>query len=209
MVATPPCDQPIIAKRFWSTALTIGSNDAALNEFKRAQQLDPMSLYATLTMGTAFYFSRQYDQAAKQYQRVLELDPNFPLAHRWLAKTYEQNKKYDEAIREFQKAEALLGESADSSPALAVVYALSGRENIARGMLDQLKKDHASPYHIAAVYACLGEKDRAFEWLQKAYQERDAQLIELKIEPEFDSLHSDPRFAEMIKQLGIPSKNAQ
>lgn len=187
--------------------VTVGSFDQALEEFKRAQQLDPLSLYVNLTVGMPFFFSKQYDKAGRQFNKVIEMDPNFALAHRWLAKTYQQEGRYEQARTEFEKAISLLGGGAESAPALGYIDAITGKQAAARALLDQLKKTsqrHDFSYYIAIIYAGLGEKDHAFEWLDRAYEERLGEMVDLKNDPQLDSLRSDPRFSKLIERTGFP-----
>jgi DNA-binding winged helix-turn-helix (wHTH) protein/TolB-like protein/Flp pilus assembly protein TadD len=182
----------------------------AQSEFKRAEQIDPLSLYTNLTAGMAYFFSGEYDKAGAQYKRVVEMDPNFWLAHRWLGKTYAQEGKYDQAIAEFQTVVKLHGGNVAQSPALACVYALGGKQAEARQVLQELlrvaKQKYVSPYNIAMIYATLGEKDQAFDWLAKDLKEHGDNLVFLGIEERFDGLHSDSRFADLVRQVGIPER---
>ncbi len=182
--------------------------DEAQSEFQRAEQIDPLSLYTNLTAGVPYFFSGQYDKAATQFKKVSEMDPNFWLAHRWLGKTYEQQGKYDEAIAEFQTVIKLHGGNITQSPALGCVYALAGRQKEARQVLADLlrmaKQKYVSAYTIAMLYATLGDKDQAFVWLARDAKARNDDLVFLRVEDRFKTLRSDPRFADLVKQVGIP-----
>jgi tetratricopeptide (TPR) repeat protein len=188
----------------------LGSFDAANKEFEDAHQIEPLSLYTNLTVGAAYFYSRQYEKASAQFSKIVEMDSNFAPAHRWLAKTLEQTGKYDEAIAEAQKVIRMGGPSGASKAGLAYAYAVAGRPNEARQVLadlQQASKDHyVSPYSLAAIYAGLGEKDRAFEWLEKDFSERDNSLIFLAVDQQFVNLRPDPRFAELVKKIGIPAR---
>ena len=188
--------------------VSLGRYDEALEEFKLAQQLEPLSLYTNLTLGMPYFHSRQYEKAAAQYQKVAEMNTDFWLAHWWLARTYEQAGKYEDALAEYQKMAKLRGENLSQFPVVGYLYAISGKQAEARQILEEAlrtAKDHyAPPYAIAVVYAGLGEKEKAFEWLEKSLKERSAEMVFLKIDQRFDSLHSDPRFAQLVKELGLP-----
>jgi Flp pilus assembly protein TadD len=136
------------------------------------------------------------------------MDSSFWLAHRWLAKTYEEQGKYDEAITEFQQVVRLRGGNMAQAPALGYVYALSGRQAEARQVLAELqrisKERHVSPNAIAIIYVGLGDKDHAFEWLAKEFKEHGDAMVTLKVDQRFDILRSDPRFAALVKDVGIP-----
>jgi tetratricopeptide (TPR) repeat protein len=118
-----------------------------------------------------------------------------------------QQGMYDQAIAAFQKAIPLSGDSPDEPAMLARAYALSGEKDEARKILDDLKeqskKRYVAPTVVASIHAALGEKDQAFVWLDKAYDEHDAILVQLKVEPIFDELRSDPRFTVLLKRVGL------
>lgn len=188
--------------------VSVGSFDAALAEFQRAQHLNPLSLYINVTLGMPFFYSHQYDKAIEQYQRVTEMDPKFPLAHRWLGKAYEQKRMYGEALAEFQKYISFGGESVEQAPAIGYIYALSGKPAEARQILDKLLKTstqrYVSAYSIAVIDIGLGEKDQAVEWLQRGVAEHGSDMVFINFDQRFDSLHSDPRFAELAHKIGFP-----
>ena len=184
--------------------------DDAQSEFRRAEQIDPLSLYTNLTAGIGSYYSSQYDKAAAQFRKVIEMDPNFWLAHRWLGKTYERLGKYDEAIREYQTVVSLHGGNMAHAPTLACVYAEAGRKTEARQVLADIlkaaKQKYVSPHGLAMIYATLGDNDQAFAWLAKELQAHDDNLVFLRVEERFQALRPDPRFADLVKQVGIPQQ---
>lgn len=187
--------------------LSLGKFDEALDEFKLAQQLEPLSLYTNLTLGTPYFYLRQYEKAAGQYSRVVDMNPDFWLAHWWLAKTYEQEGKYDEALAEYQKMAKLRGENLSQFPIVGYLYAISGKEAEARKILEESERarnQHVPPYPMAVISMGLGEKERALEWLEKSLKERETVMIFLKIDQRFDGLHTDPRFLQLVKELGPP-----
>jgi TolB-like protein/DNA-binding winged helix-turn-helix (wHTH) protein/Tfp pilus assembly protein PilF len=188
--------------------ISVGSYDGAEKEFERARQIEPLSLYTNVTVGAAFFYSRQYDKAAAQLKRVVEMDPSFGIAHSWLARTYEQTGRFDEAISETQKVIKIGGGTAAQQAALGYAYSVSGQQAEAHRVLAELQ--HASkdryipPYSLASIYAGLGQKDRAFEWLEKALKDRDNSMVFLSVDQRLEGLHSDPRFTELVKRVGIP-----
>jgi len=193
---------------FYCQALdTIGKPQDSIAEMRRALELDPFSLSMNMEMGWSFYIARDYDQAIAQCRKVIELDPNFTAAYSCTAQAYEQKKMYAEAIADMNKAKALVGDDPGLIEELACAYALSGQKTEAQKLLDALKerstREYVDPGLIALIYTSLGEKDQAFEWLEKAYQARSSWMTWLKVEPKFDSLRSDPRFTDLMRRVGI------
>ncbi|MCI0487880.1 MAG: protein kinase [Blastocatellia bacterium] len=186
----------------------MGRFDEAFREIKRAQELDPLSLPINTNAGWIMHLARRYDEAIEQYRKTLELDPGFILAHRRLGQTYKQKGMYDEAIEELQIALALSGDDTETVAALGHAYAKSGRELGAVKVLEalkQLSKERYIPaYFIARIHIGLGEKDRAFEWLEKTCEERYGFLVYLKVDPVFDPLREDARFADLMRRVGLP-----
>ncbi len=184
-----------------------GRFDQAIVQASRSRQLDPLSVLSNSGVQEAYYMSRQYDRAIEAGRKTLELDPENALSHVFLGQSYQQKSMFSEAISEYEKARQI-----DSSPwvlaPLGNGYAVAGRTADARKVLTELdaaaKQRYVSPYNYALVYTGLGDKDQAFAWLNKADQERNDYLIYLKVEPLFDSLRSDPRFADLLKRIGVP-----
>ncbi|MEP6570984.1 MAG: protein kinase [Acidobacteriota bacterium] len=193
----------------WLQAM--GRHGEAIAERKKAQEMDPLSLVINFEWGLSFYFARDYDQAIKQLQATLELDQNFRPAQTLLATAYEQKGMYDEAIAGFKKVISLKGGTGGNEialPSLGHAYAGSGKKNEAHRVLDELKQRSAQEYvpatSFAFVYAGLGEKNQAFAALEQGYKDHLFQMQWLKVEPRWDSLRSDPRFAELIHRMDLP-----
>jgi TolB-like protein/Tfp pilus assembly protein PilF/tRNA A-37 threonylcarbamoyl transferase component Bud32 len=184
-----------------------GRLQEAIAEIKRAQELDPLSLIINTVTGMVFYWARQYDLAIQEYRKTLEMDPDFEIAHYLLGWVFGQKGLYDEAIAELRRAEGFSGGAAKHLARLAQVYAATGAETEARKILEQLnelsKQTYVPPCFFAIVCAGLGEKDQAFAWLDKACAERDSYLLDLKVDPIYDNLRSDPRFDEMVRRIGL------
>ncbi len=187
--------------------LAMGRFDEATTEIKRAYDLDPLSLSISVSMGLPFYWSRRYDQAIEQFRRTLEFDPSFPLVHVLLGQAYVEKGMFKEAICELETARTL----EDTPRARAILgYALgvAGRTDEAARILSELEElageKYVSPYFRVLIYTALGERDQALEWLSKAYEERGEWLVWLKVDPKLDSLRSDPRFKEALKNVGLP-----
>ena len=140
--------------------------------------------------------------------KTVEMDPTYALAHWYLGLAYEQRGMFAEAIEEFQKAVALSQRNPTYLASLGHGYAMAGQGAEARKLLQELrelsKQRYVLPYCFAVIHAGLGEKDEAFAYLEKGYQERDSWLNQLKVEPRLDGLRSDPRFADLVRRVGLP-----
>jgi serine/threonine-protein kinase len=185
----------------------LGRFDEGLAELKRAQELDPLSLIINADIGEVYIWARQYDKAVEQLRKTIEMDQNFYYAHWHLGLAYESKGSFQEAIAEYQKA-LQLEDDPWVRALLGHAYAASGKRDEALKVLNQLKETskqrYVPAYGIAVVYAGLGEKDEAFRWLEKSYQDHANDLVILKVDPLLDSLHSDPRFADLVRRVGLP-----
>jgi TolB-like protein/Tfp pilus assembly protein PilF len=181
--------------------------DEALAEIKQAQNLDPLSPAINTGMGYVLYEMGQYDKAKDQHKQVLDLDPGFMLAHSNLGFVYEVQGKFDEAIEEYWEVRKLVGSSTFGLSDLGRALARSGKRSDALIILDQFLElsRQGSPvsFDIAQIYYGLGDKNKAFEWLEKAYQERSFGLLYLKSDPIWESLRSDPRFIALLKKMRL------
>ncbi len=215
----------VTAERELKSAIEINSNDAtahqlyayclevtgrpddALAEIRLAQELDPLSLVINCDVGIRYYFSRQYDRAIDQYLKTLEMDPNLFIAHIWLERAYEQKGMYEEAVSEYQERLTILSGNTERATALGHAFKTSGFKGVLQTELDELeqlsKARYVSPLDIATIYTRLDQRDRAFEWLDKAHEERCGLLPLLDLDPSFDSLRSDPRFDALRKKVGL------
>jgi serine/threonine protein kinase/tetratricopeptide (TPR) repeat protein len=198
------------AHQWYGDALIqMGRLQEAIVEEKRAVELDPFSLVINRDLGDALYLARQYDQAIEQYRRTLELDPNFITVHAGLGAAYLHKSLYKEGIAEFEKELAISPHSAYALAGLGYANAVTGRRAEAQKLLDQLnqlsKQEYVPAVFRAQMYAGLGEKDQAFEWLEKSYEDRSiANLAEIKVDPQFDPLRSDPRFQDLLRRMNLP-----
>ena len=187
---------------------SMGRFDEAVREAKRAQELDPLSVEKLAGIGEAFYFHRQYDQAIEEYRKALEMDLNSGFSHWALGRAFTAQGKYNQAIEELKKAIPLSGDSPDEPAELARTYALAGRRDEALRIVGELRQrsEHkqVAPTVMAAIYGALGDKTEAFALLDKAFDQREFILVMLNVEPMFDPLRSDPRFAELLKRVGLP-----
>lgn len=155
----------------------------------------------------------QNDQAIEQLKKTLELDKSFVMARHYLGQAYERKVMYQEAIAELQKVRDLYGPSQIASGLLGHAYAVAGLRGEAQKMIEELKeqsqREYVCPYNIAIIHVGLGEKDQAFEWLEKAYEDRGDDLIYLEVEATFDPLRSDPRFTDLVRRIGLSTAEHQ
>ena len=185
----------------------MGRLDEASVELMKATELDPLWLMHGVYLGNVYYYEGRYDEAIKQYNRVLEMNSEFWLAHGYRAFTYEKQKRFKEADVDLQKVLAAFPHT-NAKAAIGELYALQGKKaeahKIVRELKENSKKEYVSDYWLATVYVALGEKDEAFRLLENAYNERSFWLIDLKVDPRFDDLHSDVRFQDLLHRVGLP-----
>jgi len=188
--------------------MSMGRTTESIAEMNRAHDLDPLSTSTNFSLGSRLYMAREYDQAIEQLRNTIDMDPGFVLPHLVLGQAYEQKKAYDQAITELRRAVDFSQNSPPVLAALARTYAVSGRTTEARNLLDQLmqqsKKQYVSPFYVAIVYAGLGEKDQALDWLEKAYGDHSNAIVFLKVDPQLDTLRASPRFHELQRKLRLP-----
>jgi tetratricopeptide (TPR) repeat protein len=186
----------------------MGLHEESIREFKRALELDPMSPIINTNLGWTYYFARQYDQAIQQEKRTLEIAPDFLEPYRRLAIAYEMKGMYPQAIEQYPKFPAADKSSPRELAALESAFAKRGAQGYWQKRIqmdnERSQKGFVSPGEFAFAYAMLGEKDKAFQWLEKAFEQRDDSLQYLKVEPEFDNLRSDPRFQDLLRRMNFP-----
>jgi serine/threonine protein kinase/tetratricopeptide (TPR) repeat protein len=180
-------------------------------EMEHADQLDPVSPALNLALGYRLYYAHQYPQAIEQCQKTLAIDPSFVMAHVCLGRSYEQTTMFSEAMAELRKALDLSDGDSNELAALGRALAASGQSGEARMVLNQLqersRQTYVQPMWIAVIDLALGDKEQAFDWMQKAYADRSSWLIYLKIDPYFDSVRSEQRFADLLRRVGLPPSN--
>lgn len=201
------------AHQWYSNALAIqGRFREAISEIKRAQEINPLSMMDASIAGWTYYHARQYDLALAELQRSLETDRKFGNGYLMLGNVYERLGKFDEAIETTHRALEFMEGSIMPFWVLGYTLAASGRHAEARAVIAQLdelsQKRYVSPYYYALIYTGLGDSDKAFEWFDKAYENRDEWLIWLGTEPKLDELRSDPRFSGLLRRVGLRGDEA-
>ncbi len=195
-------------QRYSLYSIAMGHFDESLEQIKKARELDPLSISINSSLGWRLYLARQYDRSIAQLRDTLELDPSYEWAHFILGQAYEQKHEFNPARAELQKAVELSHNSPLMISALAHANALSGNQDEALRLLQQLmaqsKKRYVSPFYVATVYIGLGKTETAMDWMEKAFADRSNGLVFLKVEPELDPLRSNPRFITLQKRLNFP-----
>jgi TolB-like protein len=185
----------------------MGRLDEALDELLVAQSLDPVSSIVACDVAVIHHYRRDFDAALDQCDHTIELNSHFWRAYLTLGLIQEQRKDFDESAAAFQRAIHLSPHTPRLHSALARTYALSGKQKLALGILRKLealsKSRYVSPFEFATIRFALGQSDRGFTWLTKACQDRAFELIHVKVDPRFDPLRDDRRFAAVERLLGV------
>jgi eukaryotic-like serine/threonine-protein kinase len=183
-------------------------NDEGIREGRLAQTLDPLSPIINTSLGVTLMSAGEYGSGFELLKRTFELAPTFPEPHLWVSKAYGSRGLYPEAMSEAQQAATYSGRAPRYVAGVGDALAAAGKRAEAHGIIDELvrssKSGHVSPFYIAEVYSTLGERDQAFEGLEKAYQLRDDELVWILIDPSFDNIRSDPRYADLLRRMGLP-----
>jgi tetratricopeptide (TPR) repeat protein len=174
---------------------------------QKAIQLDPLSSPINTDKGFLLYYSGQYNDAEKTLGETLQINPKNPLTHLWMGRTYQEKKQFNKAIDEYRQTLSYNNNWPVAWAAIGSAYGFAGQNMMAKNIIDTLlalsDKHYVTPYGIALVYASVNEKDKAFEWLNKALEERSHWLVWLKIDPRFKSLRNDMRFINLLEKIGL------
>jgi TolB-like protein/Tfp pilus assembly protein PilF len=188
--------------------LPMGRTAEAIGEIQRSVELEPLNVDMGANLAAAYMYARQNERALEQARKTYDLEPNFVGGRIWLATVYDANGMYEQAIELCEKS---LRDDPANPPFLTLAgyaYAKAGQrqkaEEIIKRWKEIAKTQYVSHYWIAPIYAVLGERDHAFEELEKAYLERDYFMPRLKIDPFMDSLRDDPRFKDLAQRIGLP-----
>ncbi len=181
----------------------LAKHDEAIAESNKGLALDPLSPLINWDLAFSYYWARRYDDAIEQDHKTLEIDPNYVRSIYQIGLSYEQKGMFDRAFEQYLKRAAIEGGTAEIM-ALKEAYATSGVRGYYRKQLDlEMAKAPPRTCTVAALYARLDDKESAFEWLQKAIEERSSELIYIKVSPAFDNIRSDPRFVDLMKRVGL------
>ena len=184
-----------------------GRHEKAIAESRRGRELDPLALAKNALEAQFLSYAGRGDEAIERIHQTLDLDPNFWLAHLVLTRVYIAEKKYPEALGAANKARDLSGGLSEANAHIGYILAVMGKRPEARAVLEELKtlsvQRYIPPYNIALVYNGLGERDATFDWLEKAYEQRDVRMTFLKVDPKWDNLRTDGRFISLLKQMRL------
>ena len=195
----------------------MGRHEEAIAEMRKALEVDPLSLPLNNMMGETYLWSGDYQKALQQFQHTIDLEPTFPLAHFFYAGLLTEMGRYEEAIKENQTGELLSGASPEEAGALAAEFQkalqVGGPKRYWQKNLGITLKEYTRAgiqyfpaIGVASAYARVGDKENAFQWLDKSFQDREGQDITLvRWLPDFKSLHTDPRFADLLRRMGLPN----
>jgi TolB-like protein/DNA-binding winged helix-turn-helix (wHTH) protein/Flp pilus assembly protein TadD len=190
--------------------IVMGRTDEGIAELRKSENLDPLSLIISADLADALCIAHRYDESVQQSQKTIEMDPHFAVAHYQLGQALEQKHRHDEAIAEFRRAMDLSGRNTTFESNLANAYAVSGRKEEAMKIVKDLEsrqsQSSATDASIALIYVGLGDNDQAMIWLNKAYQARFNPSILMR--PAFDPLRSGPQFQDLLRRIGLPSRDA-
>ncbi len=174
-------------------------------QWRRAEELDPLTLIINAGLGWHYFFDRKYDQAILQLQRALQMDDTFVPGHFWIGLAYQQSGMYEQSVAAMTKARECSGGSPAMVAELARAHALSGDADRAKALLKDLDEmaehRYVPPYELAGAYLALDMIDRVYALLERAYEERSHSLAFLNADPRFDSLRTDEAFKELLRRV--------
>jgi serine/threonine-protein kinase len=186
----------------------VGRNDEAAAMIKRAQGLDPLSSVIAVNVSRMYQLQNNHDASIENSLKLIELDPNFGPAYEYLALSYLKRGRNAEAIAAAEKAAELTNRAGITLGDLGYVYATTGKRAEAVSVIKELEAKYARKeaigQYIAAVYVGLGDKDKAFEWLEKDFQARNGKLVEVRWQLQSEALRDDPRYKDLLKRMGLP-----
>jgi tetratricopeptide (TPR) repeat protein len=180
-----------------------GRFDEAITEAKTAIDLAPTALFNQRNLGVSLYHARRYTEAVTQFKRVIDMDPNFGTAYIWLINTLQLQGNQSEAFEWFMKSQALQKADEETIQIFKTAYQTSGWQGVLRERVKRFDEGNEAYFRGAIYNAQIGNKDKAFEYLEKSYQRRELWMFYLQVDPHLDSLRGDPRFDELVKRVGL------
>ncbi len=187
--------------------MSAGRFDEATAEMEKARQLDPSSMTINVGRGRLFYYTRQYDQAIRHFQNLTAIEPDDDSSLSSLYTIYAQSGMYPQAVETALKIMQFRGSSPEKIAEMRDAFRVSGWRGFLLKNLEVMttkaKNSPPNPTVFASLYARLGQKDEAFAWLEKTFEARDPAILQFKIEPAFDNLRDDPRYAELVRKIGL------
>lgn len=185
----------------------LGRHEEAIAEGERARELEPVSLIINALNGALRYYAGRLEEGAILLRATLDLEPEFWVARLFLGKIQSEQKRYGDALKEFERARKSSRENSETIAMIGYVQALAGETVKARATLAELKalarQRYIPPVNMAVIHLGLGERDKAFAWLEKAFQDRDVRLSFMKVDPKWDPWRTDRRFAAVLQRLGF------
>jgi serine/threonine protein kinase/Tfp pilus assembly protein PilF len=186
---------------------TMGRHEESLAEIRRALAIDPISAPLNMIHGVMLHLARSFDRAAEELKKVISLDPTYILAYLYLGLSYVEKGEYEEGLATLRQAADLAGQAPFFAQAVGYGYAVSGQTEMARHVLAGLheaeKKVYVSPVFMGLLYFKLGETDRGFAYLDKAYEDGDHWLEYIKVYPGFDVIRREPLYAALLQRLKL------
>jgi tetratricopeptide (TPR) repeat protein len=200
----------VTARQWYGEFLSYqGRHDESVMQLSRARDLDPLSPVVNDSLANALLHARRYDEALLQIERTLAIEPGFGGAYLTLGSIYLQKGMHADAIGALERAVHLTAGLSRAPAWLGHAYAVAGQAERARQTLADLEKlagkQPVSMYDIALIHAALGDRERAFLWLDRAYEARTWELVQLKVDGRWDGVRSDPRFAALLRRIGLPA----
>jgi TolB-like protein/DNA-binding winged helix-turn-helix (wHTH) protein/Tfp pilus assembly protein PilF len=191
--------------RYASFLMALSRHPEAIAQIERAAALDPLSSGVQSTFGRVLFRARKYEEAVPHFLRAIELDTQNYGAYTRLAEVYEQTGKLQEALALVEQSLRIRGADLTKSAALGRIYALVGRRSDALKVIAQVTKPGSQPtgQDVALAYFALGDNDRGFQWLTRAFDQREL-IVYVMADPRFDSVRSDPRFQNLVSRMGMP-----
>lgn len=196
------------AHGFYGVYLVVtGQLDPGLVQRLKAQELDPTSAFAAIGVGWSYFYKHDFDNAIAQYRKALELDPNFSPAYESIGTTLLRKGNDSEAVEAYMKEKALQGVPADRIATFQEAFGAGGIRGYwqkeLESSLERAKQGKPASRRIARIYTELGDRDRAFEWLDRSFEEHNTLMIFLRTDPTFDRLRDDPRMQDLIRRMGL------